>query len=111
MKKYLDANELAALFFLHYFKYTSYAFKKQKSEEDIASIHAHRELMRLFAAWYSTQMRVAIPTIIDTLKSRIDSPSNPFIATVSDVMRERIEFIYDNILLENKEKRLIDFVI
>jgi hypothetical protein len=42
MKKYLETNELAALFFLHYFKYTRYAFKKQKSEEDC--LHPYREL-------------------------------------------------------------------
>ena len=111
MKKYLETNELAALFFLHYFKYTRYAFKKQKNEEDIASIHAHRELMRLFGKWHNTNNKVAITSVIDTLKNRMHSSSNPFVTTVSKVMSESIEFIYDNILLENKENCLIDLTI
>lgn len=107
MKKMIEKNELAALFYLHYFKYTRYAFKKQKSEEDIASIHAHRELMRLFGRLHNNQVRVGGQSLIDTIAQHISTSSNPFASRVSSVMKESIEFIYDHVLLEEKEHHLL----
>lgn len=108
MKKYLETNELAALFFLHYFKYTRYAFKKQKSEEDIASIHAHRELMRLFGRAHNNQVRVGGQSLIDAIAEYISPINNPFALRVSTVMKESIAFIYDHLLLEEKEHPLLE---
>lgn len=103
MKKYLETNELAALFFLHYFKYTRYAFKKQKSEEDIASIHAHRELMRLFGRLHNAKARVGGQSVVDMIVEQISPSNNPFVQRVSSVMEESIAFIYDHVLLEERE--------
>mgnify|MGYP003596714587 FL=1 len=108
MKKYLDTNELAALFFLHYFKYTRYAFKKQKSEEDIASIHAHRELMRLFGRLHNTKERVGGQSVVDMIAEQISSSNNPFVQRVSSVMEESIAFLYDHVLLEEREHPLLE---
>ena len=108
MKKYLDTNELAALFFLHYFKYTRYAFKKQKSEEDIASIHAHRELMRLFGRLHNAKVRVGGKSLIDMIAEHISPINNPFALRVSSVMQESIAFIYDHVLLEEREHPLLE---
>ena len=108
MKKTIEKNELAALFFLHYFKYTRYAFKKQKSEEDIASIHAHRELMRLFGRLHNNQARVGGQSLIDMIRAHISSSNNPFAQRVSSVMKESISFIYDHLFLEEKEHTLLE---
>lgn len=108
MKKHLETNELAVLFFLHYFKYTRYAFKKQKSEEDIASIYAHRELMRLFGRVHNNQVRVGGQNLIDAIASHISTSNNPFALRVSTVMKESIAFIYDHVLLEEKEHPLLE---
>jgi hypothetical protein len=103
MKKYLETNELAALFFLHYFKYTRYAFKKQKSEEDIASIHAHRELMCLFGRLHNAKVRVGGQSLIDAIAEHISPINNPFALRVSTVM-----IIYDHVLLEEKEHHMLE---
>lgn len=108
MKKYLETNELAALFFLHYFKYTRYAFKKQKSEEDIASIHAHRELMRLFGRLHNSKARVGGQRVIEMIAEQISSSPNPFVQRVSSVMEECIAFLYDHVLLEEREHPLLE---
>lgn len=108
MKTYIEKNEIAALFFLHYFKYTRYAFKKHKSEEDIASIHAHKELMRLFGQWHRQESRVKSQILIDAITDKITASANPFVQTVSMVMKETIAFIYDNVLVEEKEHRLLE---
>lgn len=108
MKKTIEKNEIAALFFLHYFKYTSYAFKKHKSEEDIASIHAHRELMRLFGRLHNNSMRVGVQSLIDAIAAHISPSNNPFGIRVSMVMKESIAFIYDNVLLEERESPLLE---
>lgn len=108
MKTYIEKNEIAALFFLHYFKYTQYAFKKHKSEDDIASIHAHRELMRLFGRWYREEARVASKTLIPAITSHVSSSTNPFVQTFSTVMKEAVAFIYDNVLIEEQEHRLLE---
>lgn len=106
MKKYIEKNEIAALFFLHYFKYTRFAFKKQKSEEDIAAIHAHKELMRLFGRWHNQHEKVLGNTIIASITDKISNSSNPFVGVVSSIMKESIEFIYDNVLYQ--EQRLLE---
>lgn len=108
MKKYLEPNELAALFFLHYFKYTRYAFKKQKSEEDIASIHAHRELMRLFGRLHNAKARVGGQSVIEMIAEQISSSNSPFVQRVSVVMEESIAFLYDHVLLEEREHPLLE---
>ncbi|MDD2830350.1 MAG: hypothetical protein PHW18_12315 [Sulfuricurvum sp.] len=108
MKKTIEKNELAALFFLHYFKYTRYAFKKQKSEEDIASIHAHRELMRLFGRLHNNQARVGGQSVIDMIVEQISPSNNPFVQRVSSVMEESIAFIYDHVLLDEREHPLLE---
>ena len=108
MKKYLETNELAALFFLHYFKYTRYAFKKQKSEEDIASIHAHRELMRLFGRLHNAKARVGGQRVIEMITEQISSSSDTFVQRVSSVMEESIAFLYDHVLIEEREYPLIE---
>ncbi|MDD3595596.1 hypothetical protein [Sulfuricurvum sp.] len=108
MKKYLETNELAALFFLHYFNYTRYAFKKQKSEEDIASIHAHRELMRLFGRAHNSKVRVGGQNLINSIAEHISITDNPFAQRVSTVMQESIAFIYDHVLLEEREHTLLE---
>lgn len=109
MKTYIEKNEIAALLFLHYFKYTRFAFKKQKSETDKASIHAHRELMRLFGRWHNEEEgRVASKQIIDSLTLQIHPSTNPFISTVSAIMKESIEFIYDQVLNSEEEHRLLE---
>ena len=108
MKQYLDTNELAALFFLHYFKYTRYAFKKQKSKEDIASIHAHRELMRLFGRLHNAKARVAGQKVIEMIAAQISSSPNPYGQRVSSVMEESIAFLYDHVLLEEREHPLLE---
>ena len=108
MKKTIEKNELAALFFLHYFKYTRYAFKKHKSEEDIASIHAHRELMRLFGRLHNTKARVGGQTVIEMIAEQISSSNNPFVQRVSRVMEESIAFLYDHVLLEERERPLLE---
>ena len=108
MKKYLETNELAVLFFLHYFNYTRYAFKKQKSEEDIASIHAHRELMRLFGRLHNNKARVAGQRVIEMIAEQISPSNNPFVQRVSTVMEESIAFLYDHILFEEREHPLLE---
>jgi len=108
MKKYLDTNELAALFFLHYFKYTRYAFKKQKSEEDIASIHAHKELIRLFGRLHNAKTRVGGQSVVEMIAKLISPSNNPFAQRVSSVMEESIAFIYDHVLLEEREQPLLE---
>ncbi len=109
MKTYIEKNEIAALFFLHYFKYTRFAFKKQKSETDKASIHAHRELMRLFGMWHNEEEgRVPSNRIIASLTSQIHPSTNPFVTTVSAIMKESIEFIYDQVLMSEEEQRLLE---
>lgn len=105
MKKYLETNELAALFFLHYFKYTRYAFKKQKSEDDIASIHAHRELMRLFGRLQNTKARVGRQSVVEMIAEHISPINNLFALRVSTVMKE---IIYDHVLLEEREHHLLE---
>jgi hypothetical protein len=108
MKKTIEKNELAALFFLHYFKYTHYAFKKQKSQEDIASIHAHRELMRLFGGLHNNQGRVGGQSLFDMIRTHISTSNNSFAVRVSMVMKESIAFIYDQLLFEEREHPLLE---
>jgi len=55
MKKYITNEEINTLLFLYYFKYTSFAFKKVKSEEESASIFAHRTLIRIFWVFIMTK--------------------------------------------------------
>jgi hypothetical protein len=105
MKKYLEKNEIATLFFLHYFKYTRYAFKKHKTDEDKASINAHRTLMRMFGAWHQ-EGRVLAEHVIAKLKIYIVSSESPYVQRVSDVMRESVSFLYDHVLQE--EHRLLE---
>jgi len=104
MKKYLETNELAALFFLHYFKYTRDAFKKQKS----ASIHAHRELMCFFGRLHNSQVRVVRESLINAIAEHISPINNSFALRVSAVMKESIAFIYDHVLLEEREHPLLE---
>jgi hypothetical protein len=99
MKKYIEKNELATLFFVHYFKYTRYAFKKVKSDEDKASINAHRTLMRMFGAWHQ-EGRVLAEQVIAKLKIYIVSSNSPYVQRVSDVMQESVNFLYDYVLEE-----------
>lgn len=109
MKKYIEKNELAALFFLHYFKYTRFAFKKNKNEEDKASIHAHRELMRILGRWYSKEERVIGKDVIDSILSNLaSSPASNYAGIVTEVLKESIRFIYDNVLSDEKEHRLLE---
>lgn len=108
MKHYIEKNEIAALFFLHYFKYTRFAFKKHKSEEDVARVHAHKELMRLFGRWHKEEERVRGSEVIASVAAKISISATPFVSTVSAVMKESIEFIYDNVLIQEKERRLLE---
>ena len=108
MKKIIDKNELAALFFLHYFKYTRYAFKKNKGENDIAFIHAHRELMRLFGRLHNNKVRVERQNLVNMITKHISTSNNPFAQGVSMVMKESIAFINDNVFPEVKEHTLLE---
>lgn len=108
MKRYVDKNEIAALFFIHYFKYTRFAFKKQKSDTDKASINAHRALMRLFGTLYREKERVLISELITDIKGYIVPTQSDYVKTFASVMEEAIVFIYDNVLREEREQRLLD---
>lgn len=93
MKKYIKKNELAALFFLHYFKYTRFAFKKQKSDEDKASINAHRALMRMFGGWHKEEGRVLASNVIEGIRRYIVSTDNDYLKGFVAVMEEALRFI------------------
>ena len=108
MKKYIEKNELAALFFLHYFKYTRFAFKKQKSDEDKASINAHRALMRLFGEWHREEGRVFASSVIEGIRHHIVSTDSSYVRSFVAVMEEALAFMYDNVLSNEQEQRLLE---
>lgn len=78
MKTHIEKDEIAALFFLHYFKYTRYAFKKHKSEEDLAALHAHPTLMKLFGSLHNENSKVSSSATIASITKHISSPVNPY---------------------------------
>lgn len=104
MKTYIDKNEIAALFFLHYFKYTRYAFKKHKSEEDIAAIHAHRELMRLFGRCHRQEGRVAAKTLISAITSQVSRIAQT-LELFEGIVRVSIESQQVPVPVENARRR------
>lgn len=108
MKTHIEKDEIAALFFLHYFNYTRYAFKKHKSEEDLASLHAHRTLMKLFGSLHNENSKVSSSATIASISKHIASPVNPYGQTISKVMSESISFIYAQILKTRDSKRVLE---
>lgn len=107
MNTYIDQNDIMALFFLSYFKYTKVAFKKVKSDEDKGQINGYRTLMRTLGD-YSTHTKPQSAELLSTLKGYVVASENSYISGFVSVMEEMIRFIYDRVLVDEKEQSLLE---
>lgn len=107
MKRYIEQNEIMALFFRSYFLYTRIAFIKQKNDNHYAKINAYKTLMQIFGK-FSKEQRIDNTLLIREIKSHIVESQNPYVSAFAEVFEESVRFIYDNVLTTKEEQRLLE---
>lgn len=107
MKTTIDKNEIMALFFLSYFRYTKVAFKKSLSESDKGEISGYKALMRMLGE-KSKFPKIKGSDLIGELKQYSIESDNDYVCGFAGVMNEMIHFIYERVLSEEKEHRLLE---
>lgn len=103
MKRYIEQNEIMALFFRSYFLYTGLAIDKKKTEEKSAQIYAYKTLMRVLA-YYSTLPKVRSQELLKKLSMFVEEPDTPYQRIFGEVIDETLTFIHEQVLFTTKEE-------